>query len=104
MRTAHAGGHDHLCCGSFGITESLVTIARLGFLEDGIVTASSRAASTLGRAMIGGSFNVSQTRSGDRELGLFRGVSGIGYALLRLAAPATVPPVLLFAVASEGGR
>lgn len=99
-----ADGLDHLCCGSFGITESLLTIAQLQGFEDGVRAVSSRTTSMVGRAMTVGGMRLSRTRAGGRDLGLFHGEAGIGYALLRLAAPAKVPALLAFAAMPEEAR
>lgn len=90
------GGLDHLCCGSFGTTESLLTIGQLGHLADAVPLVSSRVTALVGRAMTGGAFSLSRGRTGSPVAGLFHGAPGIGYALLRLAAPDVVPPLLVF--------
>jgi lantibiotic modifying enzyme len=45
----------------------------------------------------GGFRLISDTPAGAFKPGLFRGIAGIGYQLLRIAAPDRVPSVLLWA-------
>ncbi|CAK0767674.1 LanM family lanthionine synthetase [Gammaproteobacteria bacterium] len=90
-------GPDHLCCGNFGRIElSVVAAEKLVqpiFKEE----ASSVAAALITRASIhGGYFLHSQIPRGAFVPGFFRGESGIGYQLLRLASPIPLPSILLW--------
>jgi type 2 lantibiotic biosynthesis protein LanM len=85
---------DHACCGSFGRFDILVHAGlRLG-RTDLVEAAAAQAAEILERP---GSFRVTPTDApGTRNPGLFDGLAGIGYILLRLAAPDDLPCVLAF--------
>jgi type 2 lantibiotic biosynthesis protein LanM len=86
---------DHLCCGEFGRVEFLLTAGvRLGRPEL-IALARDRARAVLGAAEARGCFAWSGGDDG-MNLGLFRGIAGIGYALLRFASPLGLPSVLLW--------
>lgn len=64
---------------------------------------SARAVLVMRRALERGGFTLS-SGEGDGSVpsvGFFRGLAGIGYELLRLAAPERVPSVLLF---EQAGR
>ncbi|CAK0779483.1 putative Lantibiotic biosynthesis protein dehydration domain-containing protein [Gammaproteobacteria bacterium] len=89
---------DHLCCGGFGRAEVLMEVGRLlnrpALLDEGRTLIER----ILKRAETRGGFAL---RSGPLALvpnaGLFHGLSGIGYTLLRLVAPSRLPSVLTFA-------
>ncbi len=86
---------DNLCCGEFGRVDFLLTAGlRLG-RPDLVALARDRARASLGAAAARGSFAWA---GGDDSMnpGLFSGIAGIGYALLRLADPAALPSVLLW--------
>jgi lantibiotic modifying enzyme len=86
---------DHLCCGEFGRVEFLLAAGvRLG-RPDLLALARDRARSLLGDAEARGGFTW---LGGDDAMnpGLFRGIAGIGYTLLRLASPEALPSVLLW--------
>ncbi len=89
---------DHLCCGNAGLVETLLFAGeRLG--EPDLVTrAHERAAAMVRRADLAGGFRfrVSEAESSCFQPGLFRGLAGIGYQLLRLARPGAFPSVLVF--------
>jgi len=88
---------DHLCCGNFGRIDLLVEaghkLGDAGLL--GVAAAAAQARLDL-RERTGG-FGLS-CDDGPEWLkpSLFRGVAGIGYELLRIAAPGDVPSVLLW--------
>ncbi|HLL84676.1 MAG TPA: lanthionine synthetase LanC family protein, partial [Longimicrobium sp.] len=87
---------DHLCCGNLGRAEILLCAHRL--LGDGELLADARAlaARVVRRAAEGGGFALHPPGAEAAfSPGLFRGVAGIGYALLRLAHPETLPSPLL---------
>jgi lantibiotic modifying enzyme len=82
---------DQLCCGVFGRVDFLLEAARrLGnpSLEDAARRMARRA---IERAH-GGGFRVAPP---EHEPGLWQGLAGIGYELLRLSAPERFPSVLL---------
>ena len=82
-----------LCHGELGVLEGLSVAARRG---------SGEAAWLLRRRLAGLLDSIAAdgprcaTPAGVRTPGLLHGISGIGYGLLRLAAPVQVPSVLLF--------
>lgn len=89
---------DHLCCGNSGRIDVLVEashrLARPGLL----VEARSRAAAMIERAAGAHSYTLT-TESTAKDLirpGFFRGLSGIGYTLLRAADPGSLPAVTRF--------
>ncbi|MBM3537485.1 MAG: type 2 lantipeptide synthetase LanM [Alphaproteobacteria bacterium] len=86
---------DTWCCGNLGNIETLAEAARaLGDseLDD---EASRRTYEILATARRTGSFGWNA--AGDAEnLGLFRGLAGVGYSLLRRAAPGQLPNVLIW--------
>jgi lantibiotic modifying enzyme len=92
------GQADHLCCGHLGRAEVLLTAGdRLG------VTSAASAAHVIAvrvvaRARRRQHFRLSTAGVEYRVLdpGFFRGLSGIGYQLLRLSAPGRLPSVLGF--------
>ena len=86
---------DHLCCGNAGLVETLVAAAERLERPGLAAEARGRIAACLARARNGG------FRLGDGHgapSGLFRGLAGIAFTLLRLAAPGRLPSVLLFDV------
>jgi type 2 lantibiotic biosynthesis protein LanM len=99
---------EHLCCGNLGRAEVLLTLGqRLGdaaLLE----AAKTVARAAIGRARAKGHFTLSATGFAYRvfDPGFFQGMSGIGYHLLRLAAPGQLPSILGFDahLAAQGGR
>ncbi len=93
--TAGGSGLDSLCCGTFARTELLLAAGlRLGrpqLLEH----AMAQAGAAVGRRSRAGAFRLlpGHPVEGDSP-GLFGGVCGVGYQLLRLCAPEQVPSVL----------
>lgn len=90
---------DHLCCGNMGRAEIAWTAANA--LERPELGAIARAAASyvVGQAAhTDGIYRLraDETENGFFEAGFFRGVSGIGYGLLRFAQP-KLPCALLFA-------
>jgi len=88
---------DRLCCGNFGRMEVLLVAAhqlsRLELLE----TAQKQAAWVVSRAEQAGSFYLFPNLPRDIYIpGLFLGIAGIGYELLRLAYSGLLPSVLLW--------
>jgi type 2 lantibiotic biosynthesis protein LanM len=99
LRTTEAAGLgtvDHLCCGNLGRAEVML-IAATRLAEPRWRTAAlDLAARVIDRAHRTGAYCL-QPGLDDPLLmpGLFQGVAGIGYGLLRLARPDLVPSVLL---------
>jgi lantibiotic modifying enzyme len=90
-------GVDHVCCGAFGRIEILSEASRLLDRRDLQEQAATLAAAVLDRVSATGTFNLSTTMPGNIfQPGFFQGVSGIGYALLRLADPGALPSILLW--------
>ncbi len=95
VRGLAASPLDALCCGNLGNAELLMEAARtLG--QDGLtIEASARICNVLIAAEKVGHFGWDV--GGDNEnLGFFRGLSGVGYTLLRCLAPGTIPNVLIW--------
>ena len=86
--------HDHLCCGNFGRIEFLFTAGRRLGRSDLVETAQQWAMHNLERAVEHEGFRLETENS--LSPGFFRGLSGVGYQLLRLAAPESMPSVLLW--------
>lgn len=84
---------DSLCCGNFGRVEALHTLALEAEREDLRVRALCLASEVLALSRKSGGFGWI---AGDdaQNPGLFCGLSGVGYALLRLARPNTLPCIL----------
>ncbi len=89
-------GADNLCCGSFGRIEFLWTAGQRLDRQDLMDQALGQAARLMSRARESGGYHlVTALPKGAYSPGLFQGASGIGYQLLRLADPASIPSVLL---------
>lgn len=79
---------DHLCCGNLGLVACTQALAEV--LDDPALMASAlqRAARVLARAQARGGFStVLGAPAQQQGLGLFNGLAGVGYTLLRLADP-----------------
>jgi type 2 lantibiotic biosynthesis protein LanM len=93
---------DHLCCGEFGKIEFLLVAGQRLARPDLIREAEQRAASVIARAEKLSSSGRAGFHSQVGPLehpfipGLFNGLAGIGYEMLRLAAPKQIPCVLLW--------
>jgi type 2 lantibiotic biosynthesis protein LanM len=88
---------DHLCCGAFGKIDveryAVEALARLGQRR----MPPETAAAVLKRAQIAAAFRLNPTISRNEFFpGLFQGLAGIGYSLLRLEAPQKFPNILAF--------
>ena len=94
IRHIESSEPDGLCCGRMGHADFLLSaglrLGRQNLRRDAAIVGRR----TLTRALEAGRF-ATGTDEGFRP-GLFQGVSGIGYELLRLHAPETVPSVLLW--------
>ena len=89
------GKVDDLCCGNFGRVDILLT-AGLQLGHNDLYDAAQSLGSTLVRnARERGSYRLLDSSFSDVFLpGLFKGLAGIGYGLLRLAEPPRVPSIL----------
>jgi type 2 lantibiotic biosynthesis protein LanM len=92
------GRSDHLCCGTLGRGDVLLTIGeRLN--RPAVVTAAGALAERVtDRALGAGHFRLG-TSSFEYSVfdpGFFRGLSGIGYSLLRMGSAGQLPSVLGF--------
>jgi lantibiotic modifying enzyme len=96
---------DHVCCGALGRVEALLTAGRAMSRPDLMSAASALAGAVAGRAAARGYFRLSGPGVEYRvyDPGFFRGLSGIGYGLLRLAAPDLLPSIAGFEAPSRSG-
>lgn len=99
---APVAGPAHLCCGSFGRVDVMHTVGNLLERDDLRRAARSRA-SVLIRSAAGRGAAGSGVRLEPLRPGLFRGLAGIGYVMLRLAMPDAIPSVLAFETMSMAG-
>ena len=93
VRSESVRGPDHLCCGTLGRMELLITAAQQLDRPDLLEEARRRAAWVAGRARRDGGYSLQTSMT---TPSLFQGTSGIGYQLLRLADPGRVPSILLW--------
>jgi lantibiotic modifying enzyme len=93
------GPIDHLCCGNFGRADVLLTVGIAMRRPDLVELARRGSAAVIAAADRHGSFRLLPGDVAHFEAGLFRGYSGIGYEMLRLAEPESVPSVLTFQTA-----
>jgi len=87
--------NDTLCCGEFGICEMLLEADRPDLALErasGVIEAAVRRRKTHQHGFILGAC----TPEGSLSYGLFQGLAGIGYSLLRLAYPKDLPCILLW--------
>ncbi|WP_420167797.1 type 2 lanthipeptide synthetase LanM [Streptomyces violaceoruber] len=89
--------NDSLCHGTLGLVEALLTTAGLTGDETAAGTARDAAAGVARRVLAGET--VTGVPRGTWTPGLLDGAAGIGYGLLRIAAPERVPNVLLLSTA-----
>jgi type 2 lantibiotic biosynthesis protein LanM len=98
--TALASPHmaDHLCCGNMGRCEALFTTGRRLMRREAVEGSRRLARVVVARARKAGHFCLAANGFEYRifDPGFFRGVSGIGYTLLRLAAPSSLPSIAAF--------
>ena len=89
---------DHLCCGSMGRSDVLLTVGELLRAPASIEAAWRLALGVVRRAGAEGRYRLTSRGYEFRAFdpGFFRGLSGIGYGLLRLAAPSRLPSILAF--------
>jgi lantibiotic modifying enzyme len=92
---APLGIRDHVCCGNMGRVEILFELGRRLNRPELVAAALDRAAQLVARAEQAGTFTlVSDPAIQIAHPGFHQGLSGIGYALLRLVEPDAVPCVL----------
>jgi type 2 lantibiotic biosynthesis protein LanM len=97
-RSAKPSAHDHLCCGSLGQADVLLSVGRSRGDEDLVGRAREMAQAVAARILARG-FRGARVTGFEQQVyqpGFFRGLSGIGYQLLRTAAPERLPSVLAF--------
>ena len=88
---------DHLCCGNFGRIEMLLVAASELSRPELRENAQKQAAQAIARAKQTGSFCLfAGNLRNIYNPGFFRGMAGIGYQLLRLGNPDSLPCVLLW--------
>jgi lantibiotic modifying enzyme len=86
---------DHVCCGAFGRVEALLSAGQALGRSDLMSHAWRLAGAVVTRARGRGHFRLCGPGVEYRvfDPGFFRGLSGIGYGLLRLAAPGRLPSI-----------
>jgi type 2 lantibiotic biosynthesis protein LanM len=89
---------DHVCCGNLARAEALLTVGRGRSAGEWIAAAQEIATEVARRARAQGWRGVRCSGFANRvfRAGFFQGLAGIGYALLRCAAPNELPSVLAF--------
>ncbi len=95
---------DHLCCGTLGRAEVLLRIGEALGRADCAAAGSALATHVLDRARDAGHFRlgVSEFEYRVTDPGFFRGLSGVGYTLLRLAGGRRLPSILAFETQAPG--
>jgi lantibiotic modifying enzyme len=97
--TQRVGGQgvDHLCCGTAGRIDVLLTAAHKLRRPDWHAAAQQLAAWMVQRAQQNHTFQLyANVPSTVYNPTLFQGMAGIGYTLLRLTAPEALPSLLLW--------
>lgn len=97
---------DHLCCGSMGRCDVLLTTGLVLRADQAVSAAWKLAGDVIDRAERERRYRLTSRGHQVRvfDAGFFRGLPGIGYQLLRLAAPSRLPSVLSFDVPSQSSR
>jgi len=97
LQTSALEQKDHLCCGAMGRVDALVH-ASVQFQDADLLAAASFVAkSVLTRAREEGSYRLMFYPEDLVDLRLFPGLTGVGYAFLRLIAPDRAPCLLALA-------
>lgn len=102
VKTNQPSELDHVCCGEFGNMELLMEAGRRLGRADLVAEAQVRCTSVVARAQhkVNGKPSGFQSMMGRCDSmflpGFFNGMAGIGYQMLRLAAPDRIPSVLLW--------
>jgi type 2 lantibiotic biosynthesis protein LanM len=90
-------GVDHLCCGNLGRCEVLLLAAQKLGRPELRYAAQNRATWVVNKAQQSGGYQLfANLPNHVFSPSFFQGISGIGYELLRLAFPETLPSVLLW--------
>ena len=85
---------DHLCCGSLGRTELFVVASQKLGNQEWLKTARQQAAWAVTRAKENGAYAfLPHLPSSVFSPSFFKGSTGVGYQLLRLASPESLPSV-----------
>ena len=93
----HLPGHvDDVCCGAFGRFMVLDSVATRLDRPEIAATAMRWARQLMDRAHATGSYRINLA-SEEMNPGFFKGISGIGYGLLRLAGHHELPDIISFA-------
>lgn len=87
---------DTLCCGTFGNLDLLVMAAHHLHRPELLTTARRRAAPLAQEAREQNGYLLFGSSARSFHPGFFRGTAGIGYQLLRLAAPDALPSILVW--------
>ena len=94
---------DHLCCGNLGRADSLLTLGLILDRQELTMQARLIANGVIRRMREQGHFRLqaNSTQGAYFNPGFFRGLSGIGYTLLRMIDPQCLPTILLFNTAEK---
>lgn len=89
---------DHLCCGDLSRSEMLLSVGQILHRDDWTAEARALATNIADRVFERGRLNVLVPGYAHRQggVGLFQGLAGVGYQLLRAAFPERVPSILAF--------
>jgi lantibiotic modifying enzyme len=90
---------DHLCCGGMSVVDALLALSRTDSSGALLAAAHARAMWILRAARTRGHF-VTGTEDA-AEPSLFQGLAGVGYGLLRLIDPESIPCVSMLAGAAD---
>jgi lantibiotic modifying enzyme len=100
-RTAGLTPMDHLCCGNLGRAEVLLEAGTSLDDRDLVESAQDLARQVLARAVERGGFSwLPSGEIGSFDPSFFKGAAGVGYTLLRLTTPRSLPCVLRLGSAS----
>ncbi|MEZ4272366.1 MAG: type 2 lanthipeptide synthetase LanM family protein, partial [Myxococcota bacterium] len=93
LEEGHQASFDHLCCGNAGIADTLLEVGRRGQRSEYVDKAALRVSTMLSRAATPASYRL-MLAPGCQRFGLFDGLAGIGFGLLR-HCDSTLPCVLV---------
>jgi type 2 lantibiotic biosynthesis protein LanM len=85
---------DHLCCGTSGRIDFLVTASQRLGRPDLLARARLKSLQIRRSRVARGSYSTGYVT--ELSPGLFQGIAGVGYGMLRVARPASVPSVLMW--------
>jgi lantibiotic modifying enzyme len=87
---------DQNCCGNMGNIQLLLEVAT-GFNDPNLLqNVRVKVTSIINRSKINGRYSFPLGSENKYNLGMFIGVSGIGYSILRLINPNKIPNILIF--------